>query len=107
MTNFNYILLMQQQGAEQSPYSMLIMMGLIVVVFYFFMIRPQMKKRKELEKFRTEIQKGDKILTIGGIQGKVHEVKEDGIIIEVEGQIKLKLDKNAIIRSAAEMIQQR
>ena len=106
MTNFNYILL-QQQGSEQQPYQMLIMMGLIVVVFYFFMIRPQMKKRKELEKFRTEIKKGDKILTIGGIQGKVHEVKDDAIIIEVEGQMKLKMDKAAIIRSAAEMMQQR
>jgi len=107
MTNLNYILLMQQQGEQQNPYSMLIMMGLIVVVFYFFMIRPQVKKRKELEKFRSEIQKGDKVLTIGGIHGKVLEIKEDGIVIEVEGQSKLKLDKNAIIKSPAEMMIQR
>ncbi len=107
MTNLNYILLMQQQGQEQNPYSMLIMMGLIVVVFYFFMIRPQMKKRKELEKFRNEIAKGDKVLTIGGIHGKVVEINEDSIIIETEGQTKLRMDKNAIIKSATEMIAQR
>jgi preprotein translocase subunit YajC len=98
---------MQQQGQEQNPYSMLIMMGLIVVVFYFFMIRPQMKKRKELEKFRNEIAKGDKVLTIGGIHGKVVEINEDSIIIETEGQTKLRMDKNAIIKSATEMIAQR
>jgi preprotein translocase subunit YajC len=98
---------MQQQGQEQNPYSMLITMGLIVVVFYFFMIRPQMKKRKELEKFRNEIAKGDKVLTIGGIHGKVVEINEDSIIIETEGQTKLRMDKNAIIKSATEMIAQR
>lgn len=69
---------------------------LIVVVFYFFMIRPQMKKQKEAKKFMENIKKGDKIVTIGGIHGKISEVQDTTFIIEVEGGIKLKVSKSAI-----------
>jgi len=107
MTQLNFVLLMMGQGQESDPTSMLIFMGVMVAVFYFFMIRPQMKKRKEMQKFRTEMQKGDKIMTIGGIHGKVNAVKDDAIIMEVEGGVLLKIDKNAIIRDAAGLMQQR
>ena len=69
---------------------------LIVVVFYFFMIRPQMKKQKEAKKFMAEIKKGDKIITIGGIHGKIAEVSETTFIIEVEGGNRLKISKTAV-----------
>lgn len=69
---------------------------LIVVVFYFFFIRPQTKKNKELKKFRENLKRGDKIITIGGIHGKVLEILETSVIIEVEGQNRLKLEKAAI-----------
>jgi len=69
---------------------------LIIVVFYFFMIRPQMKKTKELKKFRENIKKGDKIITIGGIHGKIIEVLDTTFIIEVEGLSKLKIEKSAV-----------
>lgn len=69
---------------------------LIIVVFYFFMIRPQMKKTKELKKFREALKKGDKIITTGGIHGKILEEQETTFIIEVEGQSRLKIDKAAI-----------
>lgn len=69
---------------------------LIIVVFYFFMIRPQMKKTKELKKFRENLKKGDKIITIGGIHGKIVEEQETTFIIEVEGLSKLKIDKSAV-----------
>ncbi|NOZ35077.1 MAG: preprotein translocase subunit YajC [Chlorobi bacterium] len=85
---------------------MLIFMGIIVVVFYFFMIRPQMKKRKEVAKFRSEMKQGDKVMTIGGIQGKVNAIKDDSVIIESEGTL-LKIDKNAIIKDAAGLMMQR
>jgi preprotein translocase subunit YajC len=69
----------------------------IVVVFYFFMIRPQMKKAKEQKKYIEALKKGDKILTIGGIYGKIAEVKEDGtMIMEVEDGTKMKISKNAV-----------
>jgi preprotein translocase subunit YajC len=82
-------------------------MGIIIVVFYFFMIRPQMKRRKEVQKFRSEMQKGDKIMTIGGIHGKVNQIKEDSVIIEVENGNLLRVDKNAIIKDSAGMMMQK
>lgn len=69
---------------------------LIVVVFYFFMIRPQMKKQKDAKKFMAEIKKGDKIVTIGGIHGKIAEVNDTTFMIEVEGGNKLKISKAAV-----------
>lgn len=69
---------------------------LIMVVFYFFMIRPQMKKAKDQKKFREGIKKGDKIVTIGGIHGRIVEVQETTFIIEVEGGNKLKIEKSAV-----------
>jgi preprotein translocase subunit YajC len=108
MTQLNYVLLMMGQGEEQgNPMSMLVFMGIIVVVFYFFMIRPQMKKRKEVQKFRNEMKQGDKIMTIGGIHGKVNAIKDNAVIIEVEGGVLLKVDKNAIIKDSADMMMQK
>ncbi|MCF6185585.1 MAG: preprotein translocase subunit YajC [Bacteroidales bacterium] len=106
MTQLNSVLLLAGQGKEGDPMQMLIFMGIIVVVFYFFMIRPQMKKRKEVAKFRSEMKQGDKVMTIGGIQGKVNAIKDDSVIIESEGTL-LKIDKNAIIKDAAGLMMQR
>ena len=76
--------------------SSLLMLGLMVLVFYFFMIRPQNKKRKQLEEMRNNLHKGDHVLTIGGIHGKVAEVKETTIILQVEGGVKIKVEKSAV-----------
>ena len=72
---------------------------LIIVVFWFFMIRPQMKRQKELKNFRDSLKKGDKIVTTGGIYGKVLEIGDYYIIMEVEGQNRLKIDKSAVIKA--------
>lgn len=77
----------------------MIMLVLILVVFYFFMIRPQMKKQKELKKFREGLSVGDKIVTIGGIHGKILEVAESTILIAVDTG-KLRVDKSAVSNSA-------
>ncbi len=105
MDNLLNILLMTQPAEGQSPYSSFIMLGAIVVVFYFFMIRPQMKKQKELKKFREELTKGDKVVTTGGIYGKVHEIQDRVIIMEVEGQNRLKIDKAAVVKDMADVAQ--
>jgi preprotein translocase subunit YajC len=96
MNVLNVLLMAQPQGGEQSPYSGLIMMVLLIGVFYFFFIRPQQKKAKETKIFRESLKKGDKIVTIGGIHGKVLEISEATITIEVEGQARLKLNKDAV-----------
>ncbi|MEQ8908867.1 MAG: preprotein translocase subunit YajC [Vicingaceae bacterium] len=69
---------------------------LIVIVFYFFMIRPQMKKQKEQKKFRENLAKGDKVVTIGGLHGKVTEVKDNTVMIQVANEIQFKVEKSAI-----------
>jgi preprotein translocase subunit YajC len=69
---------------------------LIVLVFYLFFIRPQMKKSKEQKKFRESLDKGQKIITIGGIHGKIVEIQDTTVTIEVEGQVRLRVEKSAI-----------
>lgn len=74
---------------------------LILVVFYFFMIRPQMKKQKELKNFRSNLKAGDKVVTIGGVHGKILEVADSTVLISSEGT-KIRFEKSAISTSVAE-----
>lgn len=93
----NSILLMTQQGSSSgSGWSTIVMMLLLVVIFWLFFIRPQSKKNKELTNFRKNLKKGDRIITIGGIHGKILEVNETTVVIETEGQGRLKIEKVAI-----------
>lgn len=84
----------------------IIMLVLILVVFYFFMIRPQAKKQKELKKFREGLAVGDKVVTIGGIHGKILEVAESTILIATESG-KIRMDKSAISNSNDDKLMQR
>ncbi|MEA4867155.1 Sec translocon accessory complex subunit YajC [bioreactor metagenome] len=99
--NFSVILQAAQGGA--GNFSFLIMMGLIFVVMYFFMIRPQQKKQKELANFRNTLAKGDKIVTIGGIYGVVTEIKEKYVLVEVDSNVKLRIDKSAIVKDITDI----
>lgn len=81
----------------------LVMIGLMIGVFYFFMIRPQMKKQKELKKFRENLAQGDKVVTIGGVHGKILEVTDTTVLISSEGS-KLRLDKSAIAQSSQDQL---
>jgi preprotein translocase subunit YajC len=91
----NSILLMAPQPG-QNPIISFLPIILIIVVFYFFMIRPQMKKQKDQNKFRQELQKGDKIVTIAGIHGKIVEVQDTTFTMEVEGGMRMKIEKSAV-----------
>lgn len=93
--NALFIVLQQQAGGGLMSFLPLV---LIIVVFWFFMIRPQMKRQKELKNFRDSLKKGDKIVTTGGIYGKVLEIGDYYIMMEVEGQNRLKVDKSAVVR---------
>ena len=87
------IFLQTTPGSGWSTYALF---GAMFLVFYFFMIRPQNKKRKKLEEMRNNLKKGDNIQTIGGIHGKVAEVKDTTVTIQVEGGVKLKIEKSAV-----------
>jgi preprotein translocase subunit YajC len=76
--------------------SFLLFIGLFFVIIYFFMIRPQTKKAKNQRQFLQDIQKGDKIVTIGGIHGRIVQVNDDSYLIEVDGNTKLKIEKSVI-----------
>ncbi|MEI6346963.1 MAG: preprotein translocase subunit YajC [Bacteroidota bacterium] len=98
--DLNLIMLMAGGGgADQKGggYQSLIFLGLIIVVFYFFMIRPQMKKTKEAKKFREALKKGDKIVTIGGIHGRIVEDNNPAtFVIETEGGGRLRIERIAV-----------
>lgn len=74
----------------------MIMIIAMIVIFYFFMIRPQSKKQKELKKAREAMQKGDNVVTAGGIHGKIREISDNTILIEVSQGVCLKVDKNSV-----------
>ncbi|MEI8006381.1 MAG: preprotein translocase subunit YajC [Bacteroidota bacterium] len=92
------ILLMapQAQGGAQNGWYSFLPLLLIIVVFYFFFIRPQMKKSKDQKKFRESLDKGQRVVTIGGIHGKIVEMQETTVSIEVDNNVKLRVEKSAI-----------
>ncbi len=89
-----------QQG---SMWSSLLMIVMLFVVMYFFMVRPQRKQQNELEHFRNSLAKGQKVVTAGGIYGTVKEVKEFYILMEVDGNVTLRVDKTAVMRTNADI----
>jgi preprotein translocase subunit YajC len=85
-------------GGQTNPLVTFLPLILVFVVFYFFMIRPQMKKQKETTNYRNSLKKGDKVVTTGGLYGRVYEVKDNYVTLDVGGDIKLKVDKNALLK---------
>jgi preprotein translocase subunit YajC len=104
MNSLLFVTLQQQQA---NPLMTFLPLVLIIVVFYFFMIRPQMKRQKELRKFQEAISKGDKVIIAGGIYGKVSEVKEEYVIVEIDENAKVKVIKSTIVRDPSDLQQQK
>ena len=101
MTNLAYLFLMAQPtgaAGQSNPLLTFLPLILVFVVFYFFMIRPQMKKQKEMNSYRSSLKRGDKIVTTGGIYGRIYEVKDNYVTIDVGGDVKLKVDKSALLK---------
>ncbi len=91
------IFLMMDPNGKSSSTSTLILMGMMILVFYFFMIRPQAKKAKAQKKYITDLQKGDKVVTIAGIHGKINQINEDGTMnIEISPGNYIKIEKSAV-----------
>lgn len=104
MSNLLFVTL-QQPAA--NPLVTFLPLVLIIVVFYFFMIRPQMKRQKELRKFHESLQKGDKVIIAGGVYGKITEVKEEYIVVEIDENVKVKVVKSTVIRDSSDLPQQK
>ena len=102
----NFITLLQAAQPQGSSWSMWLMLILIFVVMWFFMIRPQRKQQKELQQFRDSLKKGDKVVTVGGIFGTVVEVKDRTLLLEVDNGVKIRVDKNSVVKDFSEAQQQ-
>lgn len=103
ITSLAFVYLMSQPagattGGQGNALITFLPLILVFVVFYFFMIRPQMKKQKEMTNYRNSLKKGDKVVTTGGIYGRVHEVKDNYIMMDAGGDVKLKVDKSALVK---------
>ena len=95
MNTLNSMILLQSESAG-GGFSGLIMIIAMIVIFYFFMIRPQSKKQKEIKKAREAMQKGDNVVTAGGIHGKIKEITDTTILMEVAPGVSLKVDKVSV-----------
>jgi len=100
MKSLLFVLLANQPS---NPFGMLIPFLLIIVVFYFFMIRPQSKRQKELKNFRESLRKGDKVITTGGIYGRIVEMEERTALLEIDNNVKIKVDKAAILKDPSDI----
>ena len=100
-----FMTLLQAQGAGQaggSGLTMLLMLALIFVVMWLFMIRPQQKRQKELNNFRDNLKKGDKVVTVGGIYGTILEVNDNKVMLEIDKDVKIKVDKASLVKDFSE-----
>ena len=101
----NYILLQTQQQGGSGIGSILMIVALIDI-FYFFMIRPQSKKQKEMKKFRENMKSGDKVITAGGIHGRVREIKKNGTaVLEIAEGVKITIDTTMIYPTMQDAVQ--
>ena len=91
------------QPQQPSPWGLYIMIGLMILVLWLFMWRPESKRRKEMQKFREGLKKGDKVITAGGIYGTVKEIKERTLLIEVDGNVTLRVDKNMVVADTTDL----
>lgn len=83
--------------------SFILMMVALFAIMYFLMIAPQQKKQKKVNAFRSTLKNGDKVMTAGGIYGRVREVKDNYVLLEIDNNVTIKIDKNSIYQSAEDV----
>ena len=98
-------ILLQSQG--DGGLGMILMLVAMFAIMYFFMIRPQQKKQKEIQKFRNAIERGQEVITAGGIYGTVRDIDDvkNVLIIEVANGVRIRVDRNSVFASATESTQ--
>ena len=100
----NLLNILLQAAPAGGGYGQVLFLVLIIVVFYFFMIRPQMKKAKMERQFRESLEKGAKVVTIGGIHGRIIEVNEKTFMIEIDTNVKVRVEKTAVAAEATKAL---
>lgn len=99
------VLLQAPGGFMSGGGGTIIMIVAMFAIMYFFMIRPQNKKQKEIQNFRRGLEAGQKVITAGGVHGKIKEVRDDVVILEIADNVRIKIDKNSIFAAAVDASQ--
>jgi preprotein translocase subunit YajC len=99
----NLTILLEAQG--NMAMQQLLMLGLIILIMYFFMLRPQMKKMKVEKQFKESINKGDKVVTIGGMHGKIVEIADTTFLLEIDNNVRVRIEKSAVSAEASKQFQ--
>ena len=94
------------EGAQGAGWMNMVMLLLIFVIFYFFMIRPQTKRQKEIKKFQDSLENGKTVITQGDIYGRVREVKDNYVLVEIADGVKIRVNKNMVFDSPEDASQQ-
>lgn len=97
------ILLQEAQRPQGSMWTNMIWILALIVIFWLFFIRPQSKRAKEQQKFRDELKKGDKVVTIGGFHGKITEVKENTVMVSLAPDTVVEIEKSALVQNASQV----
>lgn len=95
-------ILLQANGGGAGGFSGMLMIVAMIVIFYFFMIRPQQKKQKEIKKAREAMKQGDRVVTAGGIHGKVKEMSDATVMVEIAPGVQIKVDKGSVFPAGVE-----
>ncbi len=95
-------ILLQAGGAMGGQSGMWIMLLIFFAIMYFFMIRPQNKKQKEIQRFRSSLEIGQKVVTAGGIHGTIKEIQDTLVILEIARDTRITIEKSSIYQSAAD-----
>lgn len=94
----------EQPAQPGGGWSFWVMIIAMIAIMYFFMWRPESKRRKQMETFRKGLKKGDKVITAGGIYGTIKEVHETSLLIEVDSNVTLRIDKNMVVADAGSVV---
>ncbi len=94
--------MLQAPAAGMDSSMMWIMLILMFVIMYFFMIRPQNKKQKEIAEFRRSLQVNQQVITAGGVHGTIKEINDNDVILEIDRNVRIKVDKNSIFAAAGD-----
>lgn len=97
----NSILL--QAAGQQNGWGSIIMIVALIAIFYFFMIRPQSQRQKKINEFRKGLSKGDHVMTAGGIYGRIKDIKETVVLLQIADGVTIKIDKSMIYQSAQDI----
>ena len=100
----NSFIFLPAAGSAGEGWKSILMIVLLIVIFYFFMIRPQQKKQKEIRKFRESLNTGDRVVTAGGIYGKIKSIKPNTFVIEIANGVSITVDKGSVYPSAEEAL---